>query len=181
MKKTSFLTAALVGAALISGNLYAQVGKARSDLAINKTILRPDTASSDASVARAAAVSTISLRAIKDFRSRFTNVTEEKWSRIDGGFLAFCIKDGFQVRSYYNRGGSWQASVKCCDESQLPFFIRDVVKRTYYDLAITVVNIVEVPEHKAYVVHLEDKKTLKIVRVNEDGDMDVLNDFTKSN
>jgi hypothetical protein len=43
------------------------------------------------------------------------------------------------------------------------------------------VNIIEVPDHTAYLVHLEDKNSLKIVRVNQDGEMDVLTDLTKVN
>ena len=179
MKKTPILAAALLSAALISGHLSAQQSKSRVNLSATQSVNTSATASSGATLANAAAVSTISVRAIKDFRSRFTKVADEQWSQIDRGFCAYCTKDGIKTRVYYDLRGHWQASLKYCDESQLPHFIRDVVKRTYYDFAITFVNIIEVPDHKVYLVHLEDKKTLKIVRVNEEGEMDVMNEFEK--
>jgi len=179
MKKTPILAAALLSAALISGQLSAQESKSRVNLAATQSVNTSATASSGATLANAAAVSTISVRAIKDFRSRFTKIADEQWSHIDRGFCAYCTKDGIKARVYYDLRGHWQGSLKYCDESQLPHFIRDVVKRTYYDFAITFVNIVEVPEHTAYLVHLEDKKTLKIVRVNEEGEMDIMDEFVK--
>ena len=179
MKKTPILAAALLSAVIISGQLSAQGSKSRVNLATTQSVNTSATASSDATPANSAAVSTISARAIKDFKSRFTKVDNEQWARIDRGFCAYCTKDGIKTRVYYDLRGHWQASLKYCDEFQLPHFIRDIVKRTYYDLAITFVNIIEVPDHTVYLVHLEDKKTLKIVRVNEEGEMDVMNEFEK--
>ena len=181
MKNAPFLLAALLSAALISGHLYAQDTITQRDLAGTQPVhvYASAPASSGTSLAHEAAVSTISVRAIKDFKERFTKVADERWFLMDKGFSAYFTQDGIKVRAYYDARGYWQASLKDCDEFQIPHFIRDVVKRTYYDLAITFVNIIEVPDHKAYVVHLEDKKTLKIVRVNEEGEMDVMNDLTK--
>ena len=184
MKKTPILAAALLSAAFISGHLSAQESKSRVNLAATQSATTSATASSGAAssgaaIANEAAVSTISVRAIKDFKGRFTKVADERWFLMDKGFCAYFTQDGLKVRTYYDTRGRWKASLKYCNEFQIPHFIRDVVKRTYYDLAITFVNIVEVPEHTVYLVHLEDKTSLKIVRVNEEGEMDVLNEFTK--
>jgi hypothetical protein len=183
MKKTIFSAAVLLSAALISGKGYAQDNKDQRDLAAAQSSNANTSAiaSAGAPLAHAAAASAISHRAIKDFRSRFTKVADEQWSRMDKGFCAFFSKDGFKVRAYYNARGDWQGSLKYCNEFQLPHAIRDIVKRTYYDLSITSVTIVEIPDHIAYLMNLEDSTTLKVVRVNEDGEMDVLKDFTKSN
>jgi len=183
MKKTIFPVAVLLSAALISGKGYTQENKGRSDLAAaqNSKTTPSTIASAGASLVPAAAAGTISHRAIKDFRSRFTKVADAQWSAMDKGFCAYFSEDGFKVRVYYNARGDWQASLKYGFESQLPHFIRDVVKRTYYDLAITSVTIVEVPDHTVYLVNLEDKSTLKTVRVTDEGEMDVLKDFIKSN
>jgi len=183
MKQTIFPVAVLLSAALISGQTYAQENKGQTDLAAAKTSNAAPSAiaSTGTPLPNPAAASTISLRAIKDFRSRFTKVADEQWSKIDKGFCACFTKDGFKVRAYYNTRGDWQASIKYGNESQLPFFVRDVVKRTYYDLAITSVTIVEIPDHKVYLMNLEDSTTLKVVRVNEEGEMDILKDLVKSN
>jgi hypothetical protein len=183
MKKTFFLLAAFLPAALFSGTLSAQDSTAPRDLAASQRA-RSTTASANytsPSALNDVAATSIHVRAIKDFKGRFAKSADEKWFRIEKGFCVYFTEDGFQTRAFYDPKGHWQASLKYADQFQLPPFIRDLVRRAYYDLDITLVNIIEVPEHKAYVVHLEDKKTLKILRVSEDGEMDVLHDYTKSN
>jgi hypothetical protein len=181
MKKATFLTAAFLTAALISGHLYAQDSKTQSDLAASQPRNASATATSGTAIPHEVAVSSLSVRAIKDFKSRFTKVEAESWGRFDKGFFVYFTNDGFKVRAYYDQRGYWLASLKYCGESQLPPFVRDIVKRTYYDFAISQVDIVQVPEHTVYLVHLEDQKTFKTVRVNEEGEMDVLNAYLKAN
>jgi|HubBroStandDraft_1064217.scaffolds.fasta_scaffold74582_3 hypothetical protein len=179
MKKATFLAAAFLSAALFSSNVYAQDSKKQPDLAVNQT---PNaTALFGREIPHAPAVSTLSVRAIKDFKSRFRKVQDETWGLTDNGFIVCFTNAGFKIHAYYDRKGNWLASLKYADETQLPFFISDVVKRTYCDLAITHVNIIEVPDRTVYLVHLEDEKTFKIVRVSEEGEMDVLHEYTKAN
>ena len=177
-----FFAAATLSAALSTGHLYAQNGQSAGDVPVTHNF--KDNGSTGSSVvpsnANDAAASSINLHAIKDFRYRFANATEEHWSHINKGFCVYFKKEGFSTRAYYDTRGSWTGSLKYCDETQLPHFIRDVVKRTYYDLSITGVIIASVPEHTAYIMNLEDKDQLKIVRVSDEGEMEVLHEYTKT-
>jgi len=183
MKKTAILVGCLLSGALIYGQLHAQDSMAGPNVAVNQPVkaISPTATTSNASPLHGAAISKTAARAIKDFKSRFTKVADEQWSYTRQGSSVYFTSNGFKTRAYYDPRGNWQGSLKYCDESQLPHFIRDVIKRTYYDLAITTVIICEVPNHVAYVVDLEDPKTLKVIRVSEDGEMDVLQDLTKLN
>lgn len=183
MKKQTILAAAIVTAALITGHLYAQDAPARNDVSVTRPAKPAPgiSAANSKTPDNVGAASTISLRAIKDFKTRYTKVADEQWSRIDKGFAAFFTTDGFKVRAYYDPKGRWQASLKYCDESQLPRFIRDIVKRTYYDFAITNVVEIAVPEHQVWMITIEDKDTFKVVRVNDEGEMDVQHDYVKAN
>ncbi len=183
MKKQTILVAAILSAALITGRLHAQDDQARTDVSLNRpakaAIGLPATGSATPEN-NIGAASTISTRAIKDFRSRYTKIADEQWSRIDKGFAASFTKDGFKVRAYYDRKGNWLASLKYCTEFQLPHYIRDLVKREYYDFAITQVLEVSVPDHTAWLLNVEDKDTFKVVRINDEGDMDVVHDYKKA-
>ncbi|HMI63045.1 MAG TPA: hypothetical protein VK518_19140, partial [Puia sp.] len=69
---------------------------------------------------------------------------------------------------------------KDLSEKQLPRDVRAIVKSTYYDFVITLVRIIEIPDHMVYLVHMEDENSIKIVRVSEEYEMDVLEEFTKN-
>jgi hypothetical protein len=183
MKKTILFTVVL-SAAFISGRLYAQDDKARTDVAATHSVDVNGTsaaASAGASGYHPAAVSSINVRAIKDFKWRYTKAADEQWSVLDRGVSVVFSKDSARTRVFYDDKGHWQASVTYCNEWKLPYFVRDMVRRANYDLPITSVNILEVPEHTVYLVHVEDAKFCRIIRVTEEGDMDVLSEFYKSN
>lgn len=182
MKTVIFSAATLLSAALITGRLSAQDSLSSRDFSIDKPVRGNGTAgaSSGSSFAHEASVSTINIHAIKDFKTRFAKVSDEQWSKMDKGFCACFKKDGSITRAYYDRSGHWLASLRYAGESQLPHFIRDVVKRTYYDYTITHVDIIEVPDHVGYLVHLDDNNTLKTVRVSDEGEMEIVSDLKKA-
>jgi hypothetical protein len=182
MKRTIFLTIAL-SAAFFSGRLYAQDSKAQTGLTFNQNLGVNATAapSSGAPAYHPSAVNSISGRAIKDFNWRYAKVADGHWSKLAKGVCVSFSKDSARTRAFYDDKGHWQASVTYCDETKLPFFVRDMVRRAYYDLPITCVDILDVPDHTVYLVHVEDQKMCKIIRVTQEGDMDVLKEFWKTN
>ena len=50
----------------------------------------------------------------------------------------------------------------------------------YYDLSITTVIIASVPEGTAYVLNLENKDMVKTIRANEEGETEIIHEFTKN-
>jgi hypothetical protein len=181
MKLRMLLTAAGLSAAMTSGQLCAQDMKNQGELAgtTPSKMQAAPAGLSDAPPAGLAAVSTINLHAIKDFKARFGNVKDERWYSIEKGFVAYFSLDGYRERIYYDRKGRWLASLTYGDEHKLPANIRDLVRRAYYDQSITFVQVIELPGHIVYLVHAEDKAILKILRVSEEGEMDLMNEFTK--
>ncbi len=188
MKKTILaLAVGCVSAAMLPTYAFAQATGNQADMVSMQTHIAstPSTASSSdatshGSSANTAGGGTVALKAIRDFKDRFTNVSDEKWYASSDGLVAYFTQDDFRNRAYYDKKGRWQYSLICCDEKKLPRDVRGMVKRAYYDFAITLVQLVEIPGHMAYLVHIEDATSFKIIRVTEDGDMDVYQEFTKA-
>ncbi len=121
----------------------------------------------------------INTRAVKDFESRFTGASNTKWFSDNNGFVSYFIKDGYGSRAFYDKKGRWQYSLIFFNESKLPRDIRAIVKSTYFDMSITLVEEVQIVGAKVYIVHLEDKSNIKILKVNEEGEMAVMQDLSK--
>jgi hypothetical protein len=179
MKKTILLLAAgCLSATLISGRATAQDTRNQDALAGAPTAKAHSLVpASNGSFATAADAGTVSGLALKDFKGRFNKGRDEQWYPTKTGFEVAFKQDGYTNRAYYNRKGKWQCAFTFYNEDRLPRDIRDIVKRSYYDFAIIVVEVIEIPDHKAYFVHLEDKTTHIIVRVSEEGEMDVYSEF----
>jgi hypothetical protein len=129
--------------------------------------------------AAAVELKNVNLKAIKDFKARFAAISGEKWFATPSGYTTYFIQDGFSGRAFYNKKGHWQASLSNSGEAGLPKDIRAIVRSTYYDFAITLVQHVETLSGEVYVIHLDDGKSIKMIRVTKDGEMDTLQAFEK--
>lgn len=186
MKKTVIaLTIGCISFSALAGSMYAQANgnvmaftntKAFKS-SIHSVILREYPVFRDS--INSAELKNVSFRAIKDFKGRFSAATEEKWYATPSGYMTYFKLDGLGARVFYDKKGHWQASLTNFTEAGLPKDIRAIVKSTYYDYAITLVQKVETLSGGVFVVNLDDNKSIKIVRINKDGEMDILQEFEK--
>jgi hypothetical protein len=118
-------------------------------------------------------------RAIKDFRIRFNDAMDIQWFLTDGGYVYCFAKNGYVDRAFYNNKGRWQYSLIFYDEDKLPGEIRTSVKSVYFDWSITLVEEVQTYNGKAFIVHLENKTKIKILKVSEFGETETMDEFIK--
>jgi len=123
-------------------------------------------------------IAEINARALKEFSKTFKSAANATWYEIKGGFIAKFEKDGITTRVDYDRKGRWVATLRIYAEANLPRDVRHLVKSTYYDYSISLVQEVTVGDKTAYLVKIEDADTLKTIRV-VDGEMDVYEDYKK--
>jgi hypothetical protein len=120
----------------------------------------------------------INPKALKDFDKTYKNAENVSWTKTKDGFIATFISNDTRYRILYSINGKWSASVKGYHEEKLPFYIRDLVKSTYYDYNIFYIEELEtvfsnrVP---TYIIHIKDKNNIKLIRVF-DREMEVWKD-----
>ena len=135
-------------------------------------------ASNSATTATGEDMAVISSRAIKDFKKSFKLPAEERWFKIDNGYIVKFVQDGIQSRVDYDNKGNWKATTRYYYEKQLPKDVRSQVKSVYYDYTITSVQELTFPNHLVYLINMEDEKSILIIRIC-DGEMDVYKDLKK--
>ena len=121
----------------------------------------------------------INAKAIKDFQVRVKDADNAQWFSDQNSFISYYEKDGLGNRVFYDKKGRWQYSLLFYREDKLPRDIRTIVKSTYFDMNITLVEEVQTPNGMAYLIHLEDKSNIKILKVNKEGEMETFQDLTK--
>ena len=120
----------------------------------------------------------INAKAVKDFQTRFANA-DAKWYSDKNGLVSYFIQDGYGNRVFYDKKGHWQYSLIFFGQDKLPRDVRAAVRSTYYDLNITLVEEVQTIDNKVFIVHLEDKSNIKILKVNEQCEMEIMQELTK--
>ena len=121
----------------------------------------------------------INAKAIKDFQERFSNAGNAMWFSDPNGFVTYFVKDGYGDRVFYDKKGRWQYSLIFYGEDKLPRDVRAIVRSTYFDLSITLVEEVQTNNGMVYIVHLEDKSNIKILKVSKEGEMEIMQELTK--
>jgi hypothetical protein len=121
----------------------------------------------------------VNARALKDFQIRFNDVTKVRWFSDNNGFISYFNKDGFNNRAFYDKNGRWQYSLVYYTEDKLPKDIRSTVRSRYFDFSIYMVEEVQTTYGSAFVVYLEDKTKLKILKVSPEGEMETMVDMVK--
>jgi len=118
-------------------------------------------------------------KAFKNFSKNFKDADKAEWVETSDGYKAEFTKEGIQTKVFYNRKGKWIASVRNYQEDKLPGDIRHRVKSNYYDYSIFYVQEITVGEKMAYLVKIEDKNSIKTIRL-ADGEMEEYLAFEKS-
>jgi uncharacterized membrane protein YhiD involved in acid resistance len=122
--------------------------------------------------------STVNSRALRDFKKNYPQAESENWTTLDKGWEASFLQGDIRSVVVYNRHGDWQYGINYYTEDQLPREVRTQVKSKYFDYSISGVEEVHVLDKVAYLVHLQDAHTWKVVRVC-DGNMDLMEDYNK--
>ncbi len=126
-----------------------------------------------------AEASGVSLKAIKYFNKEFKDATSVHWYKISDGFIATCLVNGKKSRMYYDRKSHWTGTIFYYFEKDLPRDIRALVKSTYYDYTITIVEEVHIADKVIYRIHLEDENSWKTISIDNE-EMNVVEDLRKT-
>lgn len=124
-------------------------------------------------------VNDVNVRAMRDFVSRYGEQDDVKWHNSKGSYIAVFVRDSIQYRVMYGSRGTLSYVMKYYEEKQMARNIRAIVKGTYYDYKIYIVQEVEIPDRPpVYIVNLQGETDWKKVKLCQ-GDMEVVEDFKK--
>ena len=110
--------------------------------------------------------SRLTTRVIKNFSKNFKEAGNDvAWFEAADGLRAQFTNDGIQTKVFYDLKGRWIANVRAYQEDKLPKDIRHGIKSIYYDYSIFHVQEITVSDKTAYLVKMEDKNSIKTIRV----------------
>ncbi|HEY2648446.1 MAG TPA: hypothetical protein VGI38_04605 [Puia sp.] len=122
----------------------------------------------------------INIWVVRDFLNRFEKVENVLWFAIPkGGYEAYFVQDGFGDRVLYDKSGGWQASLLTYDEDKCDRDIRAAVKSAFFDYDIFLVRELHTVEGVEHIFYMEDKSSVRIVRVTKAGELEILQEFDK--
>ncbi len=108
-----------------------------------------------------------------------TSYASDNTSKSGKAHVVYSVVEGRQTMTAYNKNGKWIYTIQRYSPDNLDKNITDKVRSVYYDYGVTAIEKVEQPGmNVVYVVHLENEKSLKTVRLTDD-EMELVQDFVK--
>jgi hypothetical protein len=105
--------------------------------------------------------------------------SNDESSKSANGYVVHSVIDGRKAMTAYDKKGKWVYTIQQYSIDNLDKNIVDRVRSVYYDYGVTAIQKVEQPGMDAvYIVHIENTKSLKLVRLTRD-EMEVVQDLTK--
>ena len=121
----------------------------------------------------------INTKAVKHFSSNYM-AKNATWVKVKDGFIANFTDNGYKNLVSYDSKGRWDHSIIYYDEKGLPYEIRKAVKSKYFDFTILTAEEVHVEDQVVYLVHIQDDKNVKPIRVLN-GELDEYQSLDKIN
>jgi hypothetical protein len=117
-------------------------------------------------------------RAIRNFTRTYKGASDARWESLrDGGYVCRFKQNGVSKRAFYNKRGGWLATIAGYMTDHLPTDVRRQVHSVYYDYSILYANEIVMPDKPiAYVIQVQDGRTIRIVRV-VDGEMEEIQEI----
>jgi len=175
MKTISFTLVTILVLIGLSQNVAAQ----KTNHLINKNIAKemfiPDSVDEMFKEPR---TNDIHIKAVRDFIKLYKNIDNVKWYAVEDGFIAKFQKDGIETKVEYDLTGKRSNILRSYDESHMPFEIRDMVKRQYYDYNILITYEIEHSNGILYIIKIMDKTSLKVLQI-ANNEMKVLEDYVR--
>jgi hypothetical protein len=123
-------------------------------------------------------VNELSTKALRHFNQEFSFAQNESWFKIRDGYTVKFEVNDIQYRIGYNNKGNWLSTVKIYHEPELNQAIRHIVKSSYYDYTIGLVEELTLKNNTTYVIHIDNDKEFKKLYLSE-GEMTVMEEFSK--
>jgi hypothetical protein len=119
-------------------------------------------------------------KAERNFKKDYYKASGVEWSTLqDNSLMCRFSINNIPYRAFYTPQGQWKYTVSSYDAGKLDKRIYDNIKSVYYNSSIVFVNQIDrVNGGPVYIVEIQDEKSIKKLRVDDEG-MGIVEELVK--
>ncbi len=122
----------------------------------------------------------VNLKAEKNFKKDYQQANEAEWSTLsDHSLMCRFFMNDILYRAFYTAHGQWMYTASGYDANKLDKAVSNKIRSVYYNSSIVFVNQIDIVGGKTiYIVEIQDEKSIRKLRVDED-EMEIVQEFEK--
>ena len=154
--------------------------KSHAQVAMNDSRITSDGELSAMSRHETSSATVANQKAETNFKKDYSLATEAEWSVFaDRSLVCRFYMNNILHRAFYTPRGHWLYTLSGYVGNRLDNANAERIKRVYYNFRIVYVDQVDLVNGKTfYIVEIQDEKSIRKIRVNED-EMEVVQEFAK--
>ncbi len=117
---------------------------------------------------------------LRSFNEQFPKAEQVNWEESRDGYTVNFVEDGVRSHIVYDKEGAFVSSVRYYRERTLPYYLLNILKKRYTGKTIFSVTEISTVSNIEYDVKLEDTRTWLTVRVDSEGNLDVVEKYRKA-
>ena len=123
-------------------------------------------------------INNVNGKVLKSFHKSFGEKPGALWSKSENGFVVYFKDSTMATNVYFTNSGAIDYKINYYHEDQLRSDVRHIIKSNFYDYYIRLVSEVHKDGAVFYFVKIEDKVSIKTIRV-VDQEWQIVEEITK--
>ena len=117
---------------------------------------------------------------IRLFKENFPDAVQVLWVEFPNTYVVSFVEDGIRSRITYGKDGSFIGSYRYYNERTLPYYLLSNLKKKYPHKTIFGITEIASDSDIAYFVKMEDSKVWITLRMDTDGNLNVVEKYEKA-
>jgi len=122
----------------------------------------------------------INEKLIQSFKESFPGAQQVAWEELSETYVVNFVEDGVRSNIIYLKDGTFLRSTRYYQERTLPYYLLVNIKKKYADKKIFGITEISTITNIEYYIKLEDAKVLITIRVDGDGNLNMVEKYRKA-
>lgn len=107
----------------------------------------------------------INIHAARDFKKRFSQITTDKWLKLDNGYLVKFTRQGIKSQVFYNDNGQFILQTRYYTEDNMPAEVKTTLQQRFAGYSIVAVTEVLYENEGYFRINIKNNHSVKTVRI----------------
>ena len=116
----------------------------------------------------------------KSFSEKFPEANDVVWKKLNKDYLTRFIQIDVKHQALFRRNGTLKYDIIYMGESHIPKKIIDLIRNSYDGYTITNAARIDRAGQIFWIINLEGARSYKVIRIDEEGQMEEVKYFLKS-
>jgi len=125
-------------------------------------------------------ITNVNEKIVRAFKETYPKAEKVDWKEYPESYIVYFVEDGVRSNIIYAKDGSFISSTRYYKEETLPFYLLVTVKKKFVDKRIFGVTEISTPNRIEYYIKMEDEKRWMTIKVDPDGNLELVEKFNKA-